>query len=101
MVIACTELRRRVGETDSNRRPAVISKPRRDRDEPQSNLPRKPWPESKGEINAALNSSEANERIRKPGMEALGSTPQEFDRHLHAEADKWARVVRGARIKRD
>jgi tripartite-type tricarboxylate transporter receptor subunit TctC len=53
------------------------------------------------EINSALRSPEVSERIKTQGMEVLGSTPQEFDRHLHAEVDKWARVVREARIKRD
>ena len=34
-------------------------------------------------------------------MEILGTTAQEFERHIRAEANKWARVVREARIQAD
>jgi tripartite-type tricarboxylate transporter receptor subunit TctC len=53
------------------------------------------------EINAALKSPEVRDRITAQGMEVLGSTPQEFDRHIRAEAKKWARVVRESRIQPD
>ena len=41
------------------------------------------------EINAALKSPDVRDRITAQGMEVLGSTPQEFDRHIRAEAKKW------------
>jgi tripartite-type tricarboxylate transporter receptor subunit TctC len=53
------------------------------------------------EINAALKSPEVYDRITTQGMEILGSTAQEFERHIRAEANKWARVVREARIQAD
>ena len=53
------------------------------------------------EINAALKSPEVHDRITTQGMELLGSTPQEFERHIRDEAKKWARVVRESRIPSD
>jgi len=53
------------------------------------------------EVNAALNSREVHDRITTQGMEILGTTPQEFERHIRAEVTKWARVVREARIQSD
>ena len=50
------------------------------------------------EINEAIKSPDAYERITSQGIEVLGSTPQEFDRYIHDEANKWAKVVREAHI---
>ena len=50
-------------------------------------------------INAALKSPEVYDRITTQGMEVLGSTPQEFDQHIRAEAKKWAKVVRESHIR--
>jgi tripartite-type tricarboxylate transporter receptor subunit TctC len=51
------------------------------------------------EINAALKNPDVYDRITSQGMEVQGSTQQEFDLHLRAEAKKWAKVVRDAHIQ--
>ena len=36
---------------------------------------------------------------RRPASFAIGSTPQEFDAYMRAEADKWGPVLKAANIK--
>jgi tripartite-type tricarboxylate transporter receptor subunit TctC len=51
------------------------------------------------EIAAILKTREVRERLERDGIEAVGSTPEQFGAHIRAEIDKWAKVVRDANIK--
>ncbi len=46
-----------------------------------------------------LQSAEVKERLAAQGLEAVGSTPQQYDAHLRAELAKYARIVKSAGIK--
>ena len=54
-----------------------------------------------GEIVAILKHAELRDRLAADGSEPLGTTPEEFGRHLKAEIEKWAKVVRAAGIAAD
>jgi len=49
----------------------------------------------------ALRTAELMERFQRDGVEPIGSTPAEFQKHIHAEIAKWERVVTAAGIKAD
>ena len=49
----------------------------------------------------ALRTPELSERFQKDGVEPIGSTPAEFQKHIAAEITKWERVVAAAGIKAD
>lgn len=51
------------------------------------------------EIAAVLKTKEVRERLERDGIEAVGSTPEQFGAHIRAEIDKWGKVVRDANIK--
>jgi tripartite-type tricarboxylate transporter receptor subunit TctC len=42
---------------------------------------------------------EVNERLRALASPPVGESPEYFGRHLRAEIDKWARVIRAGNIK--
>ena len=46
-----------------------------------------------------LQSAEVKERLAAQGLEAVGSTPQQYDAHIRAELAKYARIVKSAGIK--
>jgi len=48
-----------------------------------------------------LNSAEVKDRFGKAGVEVVASTPEQFQRHLNAEVDRWAKVIQSAGIKAD
>ena len=48
-----------------------------------------------------LRMPEMVERFKGDGVELVGSTPAEFQKHIHAEIAKWERVVKMAGIKVD
>lgn len=52
------------------------------------------------DIARAVKSSDLTERMKKQGMEPVGSTPEEFDALIRSEIDKWAKVVKlsGAKV---
>jgi tripartite-type tricarboxylate transporter receptor subunit TctC len=52
-------------------------------------------------IVAALRTPELTERFQRDGVEPIGSTPQQFQKHIHDEIAKWERVVAAAGIKAD
>jgi tripartite-type tricarboxylate transporter receptor subunit TctC len=52
------------------------------------------------EINAALASPDVKQRLRDLGVEAQGSTPEEFRAFLVAEIAKWRDVIARARIEK-
>ena len=49
----------------------------------------------------AVRAPEVREQMARQGLEPIGSTPAEFAAHLNRETARWARVVKGARIKAD
>jgi tripartite-type tricarboxylate transporter receptor subunit TctC len=51
------------------------------------------------EIGRALAEKEIQETFTKHGMEAAGSTPQEFVRFVADETEKWSKIVKAAGIK--
>ena len=52
------------------------------------------------ELQAALATPEVKSYLADAGIEAVGSTPAQFDTYIREERDRWARVVKetGARI---
>ena len=48
---------------------------------------------------AALNAPAVKEHLAKLGAVPIGSTPEEFDRAIRAEAEKWAPIIRAAGIR--
>jgi tripartite-type tricarboxylate transporter receptor subunit TctC len=52
------------------------------------------------EINAALASPEVRQRLQGLGVEAQGSTPEQFREFLVAEIAKWRDVIERAKIER-
>jgi len=51
------------------------------------------------EIQRILQSAEIKERLASQGLEAVGSTPQQYEAHLRAELAKYARIVKTAGIR--
>ncbi len=47
---------------------------------------------------AAINDQDVRKRLAQEGFDAMGGTPQEFAAFIHAQAAKWASVVRDAGI---
>ena len=54
-----------------------------------------------GEIVRITRLPEAREQFVAQGAEAVGSTPEEFSRHLRKEIDKWAKVAQAAKMRTD
>ena len=48
---------------------------------------------------SALRSPDMRSRMSALSLDIVGSTPQEFDKHLRAELEKWGKVVKAAGIK--
>lgn len=48
-----------------------------------------------------MKSMEVSKRFTGRGLQIYASTPSEFERYLKGEVDKWARVVKAARISVD
>ena len=53
------------------------------------------------DINKALNDPEVKKRLYEAGAEAMPTTPEAFGKMLHAEIEKWTKVVRTANIQVD
>ncbi len=51
------------------------------------------------EIQRGLHSTEIKERLASQGLEAVGSTPQQYEAHMRAELAKYARIVKSAGIR--
>ena len=51
------------------------------------------------DIGAALNDPAVKQRLYDAGAEAMPTSPQRFGEMLHAEIEKWTRVVRAANIQ--
>ena len=46
-----------------------------------------------------LKQPDVHERILQTGGEAVGNTPEEFRKYLHADVAKWARIVKESGAK--
>jgi tripartite-type tricarboxylate transporter receptor subunit TctC len=53
------------------------------------------------EINAALNDESIKASIRNVGVEPTPGTRESFEAYLHAETQKWAKVIKAADVKLD
>jgi len=53
------------------------------------------------EMVAILKQPELRDRLAADGAEPLGSTPEEFGKHLRAEIEKWSRVAKAAGLRVD
>jgi tripartite-type tricarboxylate transporter receptor subunit TctC len=53
------------------------------------------------EIQRLLHSAEIRQRLASQGLEAVGSTPREYDAHIRAELAKYARIVKAAGIRQE
>ena len=51
------------------------------------------------ELVKVLKSPDMKARLATQGLEAVGSTPEQFRAHLKAEIAKWAKVIRDANVK--
>ena len=51
------------------------------------------------EIVRILQNPEVKDRLATQGLEAVGSTPQQYEAHLRVELAKYARIVKSAAIK--
>jgi tripartite-type tricarboxylate transporter receptor subunit TctC len=54
-----------------------------------------------GEIVRVLTLPEIREKLLAQGMEPVGSTPEELGRFMKSEIEKWARVIKSAKIRPD
>jgi tripartite-type tricarboxylate transporter receptor subunit TctC len=53
------------------------------------------------ELIKALNQPDVKSRIEGDGSEPVGSSPEEFRRFMHADLDKWAKLVKESGAKLD
>jgi tripartite-type tricarboxylate transporter receptor subunit TctC len=51
------------------------------------------------EIGAIIAAPEAKERLATLGLDPVGGTPDQFAKELRAEGEKWAKVIKAAKIK--
>jgi len=49
----------------------------------------------------ALNLPDVRSRIEGDGSQPVGSSPEEFRRFMHADLDKWAKLVKESGAKLD
>ena len=52
-------------------------------------------------IAEVLRSPDVRQRLAIDGSEAVGSTPAEFERHIRNEVERFRKVIREARIRRE
>jgi tripartite-type tricarboxylate transporter receptor subunit TctC len=54
-----------------------------------------------GEVAKALSSPEVMDRLGKMGLVIRTGSPEEFDRLIHSESERWARVIKERNLKPD
>jgi len=54
-----------------------------------------------GELVRILNLPEVRDRIKADGSEPVGSSPEEFRKFMHADLEKWSKVVKQSGAKMD
>jgi tripartite-type tricarboxylate transporter receptor subunit TctC len=64
-----------------------------------ANMPRDVVEKLSHDFVAALNTDAVKERLTKLGAEPIGSTPEAFDKKIHADYDKWGPIIQAAGIK--
>ena len=52
-----------------------------------------------GELNKSLQRPEVRERLAAEGAEPLGSTPEQFGAYIQKEIERWAKVIREAKVQ--
>lgn len=53
------------------------------------------------EVTKVLGTEEAKVRMRAEGLDAGGGTPEECQQIITRDIEKWRRVIRDAKIKRE
>jgi tripartite-type tricarboxylate transporter receptor subunit TctC len=53
------------------------------------------------DINAVLQMADVRARFAAMGVDAIGTTPEQLAAIMHADLEKWTRVIRAANIKVD
>ena len=53
----------------------------------------------RGAIVTALKDPEVAKRLARDGSTPVGSTPEEFSRHIKSEVDKWRKLAKDARLQ--
>ena len=66
-----------------------------------ANMPQPLVQKLHGELVKVLNTPEVKSRIEGDGSEPVGSSPEEFRRFMHADLEKWAKVVKESGAKLD
>jgi tripartite-type tricarboxylate transporter receptor subunit TctC len=64
-----------------------------------ANTPRTIVTKLQTSLRKAMNEPEMRQRLAAQGIEGVASTPEELGKHLRAELEKWAAVVKAAGIK--
>ena len=54
-----------------------------------------------GELNKIIAASDVRPKLIDSGLEPVGGTPDQFGKHIRAETQKWAPVVKAAGVKVD
>ena len=49
-----------------------------------------------GETSSMLATPEVRARISKEGADPVGSSPEQFDKRIRSEIEKWAKVAKAA-----
>jgi tripartite-type tricarboxylate transporter receptor subunit TctC len=63
------------------------------------NMPRELVEKISHDFVAALNTDTVKDRLEKLGSIPIGSIPEEFDKKIHADYDKWGPIIKAAGIK--
>ncbi|HYG53975.1 MAG TPA: tripartite tricarboxylate transporter substrate-binding protein, partial [Burkholderiales bacterium] len=50
------------------------------------------------ETNLILQSADMRQKLAEQGAEAIGGPPEDFEKHIAAEREKWSRVIKTANI---
>ena len=50
-------------------------------------------------LNAAVNAPDVAERLMKDGSTPHGTTPAQFQAHIHSEIEKWRGVIKMAKLR--